>query len=148
MNNQLSENFEDPSHPYHLIWKGWYRRATTSYYSHEDPNRDLGDEVRIEDLSTEKKGDHLPAIANPSPPPLSQLPPAGRNDSRGTDFPSLRSASVSKETHPSLSALPANTILSAPFSRLSLSPGKDQHVKQNVQSGVKLEEGVDSMKIQ
>ena len=149
--NQLSENLEDPSHPYHHIWKGWYRRATTSFYSHEDPNRAMGNKVMLESLSTGKKDDHPPAIANPSSSPPTQPPPAGGNDSRDTDLPALRSSS-----YPSISALPANTILSGPFSRLSvslmsrlsLSPDKDQNVKQNVQSGVKLEESVNSMKIQ
>jgi hypothetical protein len=152
--NQLSENLEDPSHPYHHIWQEWYRRANTSFYSHEDPNSAMGNEDMIENLSTVKKVDHPPAITYPSSPPPTQPLPAGGNDPLDTDLPALRASS-----YPSIPALPANMILSGPFSRLSVSlmtrlsfssssPDKDKNAKQDVQSGVKLEEAVKSMKIQ
>ena len=139
--NQLSENFEDPSHPYHETYKEWYKRATISFYSHEDPNRYLEDDAQLESLSSKKEDVHHQASTNPSSSPPSQSL-AGCNGSRETNLPSFRSAS-----YPSLSALPANTNLSGPFSRISLSPEKEQKVKQK-QSGTKLEEAVGSMRIQ
>ena len=115
MNNQLFEYFANPLHPFHTIWKRWYRKD--------------------QHFTSEK----LELYPPPSCDSHEKIPPAGRNDSRGIDSPSLRSASVSKETYPGLSALSATTILSAPFSNLSLSPGKDQCVKQDDQSDSKVQ---------